>query len=77
MSGYGDGLIKIIHCPDSNRLLGSIIIGAHASELIVELTLALKMGATLDDIAHTIHAHPSLSETNALATEVGLDICVD
>ena len=44
------------------RLLGVQAVGAHVSELVAEFTLALEMGATLDDIAGVIHVHPTLSE---------------
>ncbi|MHB1295701.1 MAG: dihydrolipoyl dehydrogenase [Anaerolineae bacterium] len=44
------------------RVLGVHILGAHASDLIAEAALAMQMGATAEDIAHTIHAHPSMPE---------------
>ncbi len=46
----------------SGRVLGVHIIGPHASELIAECGLAMKMGATLKDITDTIHGHPTLAE---------------
>ena len=49
--------------PESERLLGVGICGAGAGELIAEATLALEMGATAEDIALTVHPHPTLSET--------------
>ena len=48
------------------------IIGAEASNLITELGLAIEMGATLEDIALTIHAHPTLGEISMEAAEVAL-----
>jgi dihydrolipoamide dehydrogenase len=58
-----DGLTKLIVDPDTERVLGVGICGVNAGELIAEATLAIEMGATVDDIALTVHAHPTLSET--------------
>ncbi len=49
--------------PETERVLGVGITGAGAGELIAEAVLAMEMGATVEDIALTIHAHPTLSET--------------
>ncbi len=59
--GETQGVVKLIADADG-KLLGAHILGPRASDLIAELTLALKMGATAADIAHTIHAHPTLPE---------------
>jgi dihydrolipoamide dehydrogenase len=58
-----DGLTKVIADPKTNRILGMGIVGPGAGEMIAESTLAVEMAATVDDIALTIHAHPTLSET--------------
>jgi dihydrolipoamide dehydrogenase len=58
-----DGVTKIIGDPDTGRVLGVGICGAGAGELIAEAVLAIEMGATVEDIAETIHPHPTLSET--------------
>ena len=58
-----DGLTKLIIDPASERVLGVGIVGHCAGELIAEGTLALEMGATAEDIALTVHPHPTLSET--------------
>jgi len=58
-----DGVTKIIADPETNRILGVGICGAGAGELIAEAVLAMEMGATVEDIALTIHPHPTLSET--------------
>jgi dihydrolipoamide dehydrogenase len=58
-----DGVTKLIVDPDTERVLGVGICGVNAGELIAEATLALEMGATVEDIALTVHAHPTLSET--------------
>lgn len=68
--GRTDGLVKIISDPESNLVLGVGMVGVHASELIAEGTLALEMGATLEDLMVTIHAHPTMSEAIMEATEV-------
>ena len=58
-----DGMTKMLMDPESGRVLGVGIVGAGAGELIGEATLAMEMGATAEDIALTVHAHPTLSET--------------
>ncbi|MGA2868262.1 MAG: dihydrolipoyl dehydrogenase [Verrucomicrobiota bacterium] len=58
-----DGVTKIIADPETDRILGVGICGAGAGELISEAVLAMEMGATVEDIALTIHPHPTLSET--------------
>ncbi len=76
-SGGKPGMTKIVWCPQSRRILGATIIGAHAGELIGEIVLAMEMGANLEDLALTVHAHPTLGETTASAAEVALGICTD
>ena len=63
-----DGLVKILTDNDG-KIFGCHILGAHASDLIHEVTLAMQLGATIHDIAHTVHAHPSLSEIILSAAE--------
>lgn len=60
--GEISGMFKIIADGDTDRILGAHIIGPHASDLIHEIALAMEKGLTVKDIAHTIHAHPTLSE---------------
>lgn len=57
-----DGLVKTVADADSGDILGVHILGAHASTLIHEAAVAVRVGATAKDIAHTVHAHPTLSE---------------
>ncbi|MEQ8368026.1 MAG: dihydrolipoyl dehydrogenase [Roseicyclus sp.] len=76
-SGGGDGMTKLIHDPQTKRILGATIIGRNAGELIAEITLAMELGAGLEDIALTIHAHPTLSETVAFAAERALGTLTD
>jgi len=68
--GRTDGLVKVIADPAGGTLLGVGIVGPMASELIAEGTLAIEMGATLEDILVTIHPHPTLSEAFLEAAEV-------
>jgi len=57
-----DGLVKIVADAKTDRLLGMHILGAQASNLIAEGVLALEFGASAEDVARTVHAHPALSE---------------
>ena len=68
--GRSDGFVKIISEPASGLVLGVGMVGPQASELIAEGTLALEMGATLEDLLVTIHPHPTLSEAIMEAAEV-------
>ncbi len=68
--GRNEGLTKMIFDNDTHRVLGAAIVGPHAGDLIAEVGLAIEMGCDAEDIALTIHAHPTLSETVALATEI-------
>ncbi len=56
------GFFKLIYAKEDQKILGAHIAGAHATDLIAEITLAIHMGATLQDVASTIHAHPTLAE---------------
>jgi dihydrolipoyl dehydrogenase len=58
-----DGVTKMLVDSETERVLGVGICGAGAGELIAEATLAMEMGATAEDIALTVHPHPTLSET--------------
>lgn len=76
-SGVTQGKTKLIYDEATERVLGAGIVGSHAGELLGELTLAIELGATLEDIALTIHAHPSLHETVGLAAELGAGTITD
>ncbi len=65
-----DGLTKLIIDPETERILGVGIVGPGAGELIAEGTLAIEMAALAKDVALTIHAHPTLSETMMEGAEV-------
>ena len=68
--GRNEGMSKGLFDAKTGRILGMGICGTNAGELIAEATLAIEMGCDMSDIALTIHAHPTLSETTAFATEM-------
>ncbi|CAC9545347.1 Dihydrolipoamide dehydrogenase of pyruvate dehydrogenase complex (EC 1.8.1.4) [uncultured Gammaproteobacteria bacterium] len=68
--GRSEGVSKAIFDKHTHRILGMGICGTNAGELIAEPTLAIEMGCDMSDIALTIHAHPTLSETTAFAVEM-------
>jgi dihydrolipoamide dehydrogenase len=76
-SGGGDGLTKLVYCPDSHRLLGATLVGRNAGELLAESVLAMEMGARLEDVALSVHAHPTLSETVGFTAERALGTLTD
>lgn len=67
------GQVKLISEIGSKKVLGAHIIGAHATELVAEAAMAMKMGATVRDLADTIHLHPSLSEGMMEVAHAALD----
>jgi len=72
-----EGKTKLIYDAKTDRLLGAGLVGIHAGELLGELTLALEFGASVEDIALTIHAHPTLHESVGLAAELGAGTITD
>jgi dihydrolipoamide dehydrogenase len=66
---HPEGVTKLIIDPDTERILGVGIVGYGAGELIAEGVLAIEMGATVKDLALTVHPHPTLSETLMEAAE--------
>ena len=68
--GRDDGLTKLLVEPGTHRVLGCGIVGVGAGELIAETVHALEMGADAEDIALTVHPHPTLSETVMFAAEM-------
>jgi dihydrolipoamide dehydrogenase len=68
--GRDEGMTKLLFEPGSRRLLGAGIVGVNAGELIAETVHALEMGSDAEDIALTIHPHPTLTETIAFAAEM-------
>ncbi len=68
--GRTEGFTKLIFDEDTHRIIGGAIVGVHAGDLLAEIGLAIEMGAEAEDISHTIHAHPTLSESIAMSAEV-------
>lgn len=75
--GRDDGMTKLLWDPTSKRIIGAGIVGTNAGELLAETVLAMEMGADLEDLALTVHAHPTLSETPMFAAEMGLGSITD
>lgn len=69
-NGRSEGLTKLIIDETTHRVIGAGIVGTNAGDLIAEIALAIEMGCDVEDVALTIHPHPTLSETIALAAEV-------
>jgi dihydrolipoamide dehydrogenase len=65
-----EGFTKLVFDEASHRIIGGGIVGVHAGELIAEIGLAIEMGCEVEDIGHTIHPHPTLSESVGMAAEV-------
>ena len=65
-----EGFTKLLFDSATNRIIGAGIAGPHAGDLIAECALAIEMGAEAEDIGLTVHPHPTLSETVAMAAEV-------
>ena len=68
-----DGFVKTVSDVDSGDILGVHIVGAQASTLIHEAAVAVRLGASAADIAHTVHAHPTLSEVVMESAEAAYD----
>ena len=68
--GRTEGFTKLIFDEASHRIIGAGIVGVHAGDLIAEAALAIEMGCEVADIGHTIHPHPTLSESVGMAAEV-------
>ncbi|WP_341861383.1 dihydrolipoyl dehydrogenase [Gymnodinialimonas sp. 57CJ19] len=68
--GRSEGITKLIFDPSDDRVIGAGIVGPNAGDLIAEVALAIEMGADAVDLGHTIHPHPTLSETVNFAAEM-------
>lgn len=71
-----DGFVRIVADEERGFILGGQVVGPEASELIAEIGLAIELGATVEDIAATIHTHPTLSEATMEAAKHALDRAV-
>ncbi len=74
--GRDEGMTKVLF-DEHHKIIGAAMVGPNAGELVAEATLALEMGADIEDIALTIHPHPTLSETFNFAAEVAEGTCTD
>lgn len=72
-----EGLTKLLFSQESLRLVGAGVVGRHAGELIAGLSHAIEMGSTAEDLALTVHPHPTLSESVGIAAEAALGIATD
>ena len=68
--GRSEGLTKVIFDEADDRVIGAGIVGPNAGDLIAEVALAIEMGADAVDLGHTIHPHPTFSETVNFAAEM-------
>jgi len=75
--GRNEGLTKVLIEPETKRILGAGMVGPNAGELIAEAVLALEMDADIEDVALSVHPHPTLSETFNFACEVAEGSCTD
>ncbi|MCP1064780.1 dihydrolipoyl dehydrogenase [Serratia symbiotica] len=69
-SDCADGMTKLIFDKETHRILGGAIVGTNGGELLGEIGLAIEMGCDAEDIALTIHAHPTLHESVGLSAEI-------
>ncbi|PHM31123.1 MULTISPECIES: dihydrolipoyl dehydrogenase [Xenorhabdus] len=69
-SDCSDGMTKLIFDKESNRIIGGAIVGTNGGELLGEIGLAIEMGCDAEDIALTVHAHPTLYESIGMAAEM-------
>lgn len=74
-AGDRDGFVKLLFGPD-DKLLGAHLVGANVTEMLAEPTLARTLGATAAQIAHTIHAHPTMNEGVMEAAEAALGAAI-
>ncbi|MGY3564265.1 pyruvate/2-oxoglutarate dehydrogenase complex dihydrolipoamide dehydrogenase (E3) component [Bradyrhizobium sp. USDA 4463] len=76
-SGASYGMTKLIIDQETHRIIGGVIVGPHAGDMIGEICLAIEMGGDAIDISKTIHPHPTFGETIGLAAEVYEGVCTD
>lgn len=68
--GRDEGMTKVLFDEEDDRVIGAGIVGPNAGDLIAEVALAIEMGSDATDLGHTIHPHPTLSETVNFAAEM-------
>ncbi|MBD2785249.1 dihydrolipoyl dehydrogenase [Xenorhabdus sp. DI] len=69
-SDCSDGMTKLIFDKETNRIIGGAVVGTNGGELLGEIGLAIEMGCDAEDLALTIHAHPTLYESIGMAAEI-------
>ena len=67
--GETEGMVKLMADPELGEILGAVVIGQHATDIIQELTIAMKNELTVEEIANTIHPHPTFTEAVGEAAE--------
>ena len=76
-NGCDYGFTKLIIDKNTHRVIGGALVGPNAGDMISEIALAIEMDATVEDIALTIHPHPTLGESIGMAAEVAEGSCTD
>ncbi|QJC29511.1 dihydrolipoyl dehydrogenase [Enterobacteriaceae endosymbiont of Plateumaris pusilla] len=76
-SNAENGLTKLIFDKNTNKIIGGLVIGYNAGELLGEISLAIEMGCDAEDISLTIHAHPTFYESIGIATDIFLGLATD
>lgn len=76
-SGASYGMTKLVFDEVTHRIVGGVIVGPHAGDMIGEICVAIEMGADAIDISKTIHPHPTFGETIGVAAEVYENVCTD
>jgi len=77
MGGFRDGFVKVFARPGTGRVLGGVIVGPRASELILPLSIAIEQSLTVDQIAHTFSVYPSLSGSVTEAARTVMEFAPD
>ena len=72
IEGEADGFVRLVCEPGGGRVLGATLVGPHATELVHEVALAVQAGVSLNEVAATIHAHPTLAEAVGEAALAGV-----
>lgn len=75
--GRDEGLTKLLFEPATKRIIGGAMAGPSAGELLAEIVVATEMGATAEDLALSIHPHPTLAETLAFSADAYLGTLTD
>ena len=77
MGGFRDGFVKIFARPGTGLVLGGVVVGPRASELILPLSIAIEQNLSVDQIAHTFSVYPSLSGSVTEAARTVMEFAPD